>query len=324
MFISKTPFRVPLAGGGTDLSFYYKKRGGEFLTCSFNQFVYVYASFRKFNKNSLIQTTNVEFVKNNKKIKHDLIRETLKEFKIKQKIHIGSFSTIPTKTGLGSSSSFVVGLITVLLKLLNQKMTKNQIYKKAYKIEREILNNAGGWQDQIIATYGGIQKVTINKKGQIKINELKLKKQSITALEKKALLVFTDETRDSAKIINEQIKNKKKIFNIYDKIKSKVNDFENLLKKKKIEKIGELLHDHWFLKRKLTKNISNSYLDNFYFKLMNTNLFYGGKLIGAGGGGFFLLISKNKKKAQKYLKLNKIDYTDFKIEKKGSKIIEGF
>ena len=324
MFISKTPFRVPLAGGGTDLSFYYKKKGGKFLTCSFNQFVYVYASLRKFNKNSLIQTTNVEFVRNNKKIKHDLIRETLKEFKIKQNIHIGSFSTIPTQTGLGSSSSFVVGLITVLLKLLNRKMTKNHIFKKAYKIEREILKNAGGWQDQIIATYGGIQKVTINKRGQIKINELKLKKQSITALEKKALLVFTDETRDSAKIINEQIKNKKKIFKIYDKIKSKVKDFENLLKKKKIKKIGELLHDHWFLKRKLTKNISNSYLDNFYFRLMNTKLFYGGKIICAGGGGFFLLISKNKKKAQKYLKSNKIDYTDFKIEKKGSKIIESF
>ena len=210
MFISKTPFRVPLAGGGTDLSFYYKKNGGKFLTCSFNQFVYVYASLRKFNKNSLIQTTNVEFVRNNEKIKHDLIRETLKEFKIKQNVHIGSFSTIPTKTGLGSSSSFVVGLITVLLKILNKKMTKSQIYRKAYKIERVILNNAGGWQDQIIATYGGIQKVAISKKGQIKISAVKVTKQIITSLEKKALLVFTDEIRDSSKIIDAQIKNKKK------------------------------------------------------------------------------------------------------------------
>ena len=185
MYISKTPFRVPLAGGGTDLTFYYKKRGGKFLTCSFNQYVYVYASFRQFNKNSLIQTTDVEFIKNNKNIKHDLIRETLKEFKINQNIHIGSFSTIPTKTGLGSSSSFVVGLINVLLKLLNKKMTKGQLYKKAYKIEREILKNSGGWQDQIIASYGGIQKVIISKKGKIKINALKVNNQKIITLEKK-------------------------------------------------------------------------------------------------------------------------------------------
>ena len=142
MYISKTPFRVPLAGGGTYLSFYYKKRGGKFLTCSFNQYVYVYASLRKFNKNSLIQTTDVEFTNNNKNIKHDLIRETLKEFKINSHVHIGSFSTIPTKTGLGSSSSFVVGLINVLLKIKDKKMTKKQIYRKAYKIEREILKNA--------------------------------------------------------------------------------------------------------------------------------------------------------------------------------------
>ena len=177
MYISKTPFRVPLAGGGTDLSFYYKKRGGKFLTCSFNQYVYVYASLRKFNKNSLIQTTDVEFTNNNKNIKHDLIRETLKEFKINSHVHIGSFSTIPTKTGLGSSSSFVVGLINVLLKIKDKKMTKKQIYRKAYKIEREILKNAGGWQDQIIATYGGVQKVTISKKGKIKIESLKIKKK---------------------------------------------------------------------------------------------------------------------------------------------------
>ena len=324
MFISKTPFRVPLAGGGTDLSFYYKKNGGKFLTCSFNQFVYVYASLRKFNKNSLIQTTNVEFVRNNEKIKHDLIRETLKEFKIKQNVHIGSFSTIPTKTGLGSSSSFVVGLITVLLKILNKKMTKSQIYRKAYKIERVILNNAGGWQDQIIATYGGIQKVAISKKGQIKISAVKVTKQIITSLEKKALLVFTDEIRDSSKIIDAQIKNKKKTFKIYDKIKSKVNIFESLFREKKIKKIGELFHDHWLLKRRLTKKITNSYLDNFYVRLMNTNLFYGGKLIGAGGGGFFLLISKNKRKAQKYLKLKNIDCTNFKIEKQGSRLIKTF
>ena len=322
MFISKTPFRVPLAGGGTDLSFYYKKKGGKFLTCSFNQYVYVYGSLRKFSKNSLIQTTDVEFVKNNSNIKHSLIRETLREFKIKKKIHIGSFSTIPTKTGLGSSSSFIVGLISVLLKILNKKMTKIEIYRKAFKIEREILKNAGGWQDQIIATYGGIQKVEINKKGKIKVKALKVKKQDIKTFERKALLIFTDEVRESGKIINEQIKNKEKIYNTYDKIKSKVREFEELFKSKRIKSIGQLFHDHWNLKQQLSKNITNDYLDKLYSKLMKSDLFYGGKLIGAGGGGFFLMISKNKSKAKKYLRLNNIDYTDFKIELSGSKIIK--
>ena len=127
MIISKTPFRVPVAGGGTDLDFYYKKRGGAFYSLAINQYVYVFLKQRYIDKNFLIQTTSTQFAKTLNKIDHSLIKETLKYFKINEPVHVGVYTTIPTLTGLGSSSSLVVGLINCIIKFKNIKLNNKKI-----------------------------------------------------------------------------------------------------------------------------------------------------------------------------------------------------
>ena len=138
MIISKTPYRVPLAGGGTDIDFYYRKRNGYFSSVAINQYVYVFLHERGIEKNYLIQTTKTEFKPSIDKISHKLIRETLRFYKIREKLHVATFATVPTQTGLGSSSAMIVGLINCLNKFKNLNLTRNQIFKDAYIIERKI------------------------------------------------------------------------------------------------------------------------------------------------------------------------------------------
>ena len=322
MIITKTPFRVPLAGGGTDIDFYYRKRGGLLISACLKQYVYILILKRELDKKILIQTTSTEFVSNFKKIKHDIIKATLDYFNIKNKIQIGTFSTLPTKSGLGSSSSLIVGLINGFLKLKNIKLDKRKIAKIAYEIERIILKKDGGWQDQIAASYGGLNKISINKKGSFNIQKIKIKPKIQNKIEKNLILIFSNEVRDSSSVIENQRKNLKKrnIIEIYDQIKEKVTLLEVAIKKGDLKNIGNIFNEHWILKRKLSTKISNSGLDKFYIKLMKSNLFYGGKIIGAGGGGFFLMVMKNKK-AVDHLKQNNHHFINFRLENSGSKFI---
>ena len=164
MIISKTPYRIPLSGGGTDLDFYYRKKEGELYSLAINQYVYVYLHSRKIDTNFLIQTTNTQFAGSIDKIKHQLIRETLKAFNLKEKLHIATYTTVPTNTGLGSSSAMVIGLIKCICRFKKIKLNNIQIIKKAFMIERKICNQYGGWQDQVISQMGGIIKLNISKK----------------------------------------------------------------------------------------------------------------------------------------------------------------
>ena len=293
MIITRTPYRIPLAGGGTDLDFYYKKRGGLFISATFNQFIFTILLRRPIDDKILIQTTETQFARNTNQIKHKIIREVLRFFKIKNRIQIGTFATLPTSSGIGSSSALIVGIIVGLSKMLGVKLSKKEIAKAAFFIERKKLKYQGGWQDQIISSYGGINKIKILKNGKFTVHKINIKKKILNKFEKKLILVFTKETRNSSRIILNQKLNKKKTIKIYDKIKSYVRAMEIALKKGDYKKIGEIFHEHWKIKKKLSKYISTSKLDKIYLNLLKEKSFIGGKLIGAGGGGFYLMVSKN-------------------------------
>ena len=323
MFLSKTPYRLPLAGGGTDIDFYYKKEGGFLISASISEYMYTYISLRPFEKESLIQTTDTQFVDNNYKIENELIRETLKYFKIKDKVHVGCFSTMPTKTGIGSSSSLIVGLIKAISKFKKINLNNNQIIKLSYKIEREILGIDGGWQDQIMATLGGIRKIIINKNGQITTTEININKKILSKFQNKILLVFTKEIRDSSQVIKSQRMQGPIIIKKYNAIKDLAKSFEMLLKKEKFNSIGKLFHTHWLIKRELSAKITNNYLDSIYIKLMRNKSFVGGKIIGAGGGGFFLMVTNSINESKNFLKKNKLTFKKLSFEKNGSTILDG-
>ncbi len=321
MIISRTPYRLPLSGGGTDIDFYYKKSGGHLISISIDEYVYVLLMPRLIDKNYLIQTTRSEFRKNLTQIDHDLIRETLIYYKIKEKLHIGTYSTVPTRTGLGTSSAMVVGLINCINKYKNLKLSHNQIINDAYRIERKICKIHGGWQDQIVSEIGGFLNIKISKKEKLRIDKIKINKKIDNIIKNNFLLVYTEIKRNSSSVILSQRKRKNNISKYYDKIKSFNKPILKALNSSSIKEIGFIFDKHWNLKKSLSNQITDKRIDKFYNNLIRNFNIFGGKLIGAGGGGFFLVCTKNKKKLIKDLKKNKINYIDFAIEKFGSKII---
>ena len=219
MITTKTPYRIPLSGGGTDVNFYYKNFGSRFLSAAISEYVYVSLLERKLDNNHMIQTSTVEFSKTTNQIKHSLIRETIKYFNLKEKLQISIFSTVPTSTGLGTSSAMVVGLINCIKKFKNIKLSKYETFKTAYNIERKICGFAGGWQDQIVSEFGGLIDVSISKKESISVlktnNTSKIKK----IINNHFFLVYSKKKRNSSMIIKSQMKNFEKTNQYYNEIK---------------------------------------------------------------------------------------------------------
>jgi len=322
MIISKTPYRIPLSGGGTDLDFYYKKSKGHLISISINQYVYVLLEPRSVDNNYLIQTTNTQFTDKLGKIRNILIRETLKFYKVSEKVHVGTYSTIPTRTGLGTSSAMIIGLINCIKKYKNLKLSKKKIVEDAYKIERRICGFHGGWQDQIVSQYGNFLEIKISEKETINIRKIGLQKKIENIINKNFLLVYTRTKRISSNIIMSQKKRKKEIIKYYDKLKLLNKPFLKFVKNSDTNNIGKMFNYHWKLKKSLSSKITDKKINKFYDVLIKECKIIGGKLIGAGGGGFFLICKKNKKKLCKILDKKKISYLNFKFEKVGSRIIK--
>ena len=318
MILTKTPVRIPIAGGGTDLPIFTKKFTGNVITMSINQYIYTYIYKRSPNTSSIIQTSNLQEVKLNSKIKHKIIKETLKYFKISEKVHIGFFSTLPTRSGIGSSSSLLVGLINSILCMKNKKISKNKVAKIAIDIERKILREEGGIQDQIAASYGGINFIKCFKNYNFSVKKISLNKNKIKFLENNLLLIFSNIKRYSSKIIRSQTNNK---INHYNEAKKEVPKIINIIKNGSKKDLGYIFNNHWFRKKKISNEISNAKINNVYNKIVQNKNFYGGKLIGAGGGGFFLFVIKNKKKALQFLKKKQLNFREIKLDYEGSRTI---
>ena len=274
MIISKTPYRIPLSGGGTDIDFYYKKFGSKFISATVTEYVYVFLSERKLDKNHMIQTSVVQFADDVKDIKHVLIKETLKYFKLKEKFQISTVSTIPTSTGLGTSSAMLVGLINCIKKLKNLKLSQSKIFKIAYIIERKICRLRGGWQDQILSVFGGLVNVTISKTEIIKINKAKNFNHINKIINKHFLLVYSNKKRSSDKIIKSQKKNLNKTYKFYNEIKKFNQQMFNAIKNEKISLIGKIFNSHWKLKRNLTNEMSDKDIDKLYSKIQRFYMFF--------------------------------------------------
>lgn len=323
MIISKTPYRIPLAGGGTDLDFYYKKSKGHLISISIDQYVYVLLVPRIVDDNYLIQTTVSQFTNKLEKINHSLVRETLKFYNIKEKLHVGTYSTIPTRTGLGTSSAMVVGLINCIKKYKNLKLSNKRIVEDAYKIERKICKLHGGWQDQIVSQYGSFLDIKISKKGKINIKKIKINNNMENIIKNNFLLVYTNTKRNSSKVILSQKKRAKYIFKYYDQIKLLNEPILKAMKNGNVKNIGKIFNHHWSLKKSLSNKMTDKKINNFYNDLLLKYKVIGGKLVGAGGGGFFLVCTKDKKKLCKILNNKKINYLNFTLEKNGCEIIGG-
>jgi D-glycero-alpha-D-manno-heptose-7-phosphate kinase len=289
MILVKTPLRISFFGGGSDLPAYYNRHEGFCLSTTINQFMYV--SLCKTSIEGIkVVYSEIEVADHVESIRHDRIRETLKLFNIKSNIEISSFAEIPTKgTGLGSSSTFTVGLLNGICRLANVPVTKYDLAETACSIEIEKCKEPIGKQDQYAAAFGGLNCFTFNK-DRVGVSPVNLSYSELKTLDSNLLLFYTGIKRNTSDILQEQSKKTESDQRTFDSLDQMVNlgkEAVKLLYNKKYDDFGSLIGHSWDLKKKLSSKISSSDIDTWYEEGIKSGA-YGGKVVGAGGGGFLL------------------------------------
>jgi D-glycero-alpha-D-manno-heptose-7-phosphate kinase len=320
--ITKTPLRVSFLGGGTDIDYFYKKYGGAVLSTAIDKYVYItvkrYSKLykKRFRLNYSV-TQNTNYIN---KIRNNIIRECLKVVQIRFPIYVSIVSDIPSGSGLGGSSSVVVGLLKALYELIGKKISKKKIYELACYIEISILKQPMGKQDQFPAVYGGINFVEFQKDGKVKFKAISLNVFN-PKLFSNSLLVWTQNTRSATKELQIQKKNFRKNEKYLLKIKKNLYDLKsiNQFQKVNLKEFGSYINFSWQHKLKLIRMGKRRYLENFLYS--NKNNFYGSKLLGAGAGGFWYILAKKANLDLMQKKNKSLIFLKINISKKGTEVI---
>jgi len=324
MIISKTPLRISYFGGGTDIPiFYTKNKFGSVLNSTINKFIYVTIKKQSkfFYEKYRLNYSKAELVNDVNKIKNPIIRESIKFLNIQDNIYISTISDIPSSTGLGSSSSFCVGLLNALHKFKGETISKHQLAEEACHIEVDLLKKPIGKQDQYAASYGGFNNFKFTK-NKITNHRLNITEKNLKLLSSNMHLFWSGITRSADKILSHQNKRVNKNIIYLNKLRDFANKSISLFEAKNdinLSIIGEHLDESWNSKKLLSSLISNKKVDKAY-NIAKKNGAIGGKLLGAGGGGFLLLMIDRKNLLNVCKELEKIYFhrINFNFEKKGS------
>ena len=324
MVLSRSPLRITLGGGGTDLKSYYKKNDGFLISAAINKYVYVTIT-RPFKEGIYLKYSEIEKVKKVSQINHPIIREALKLQKLKTpQIEITTLTDIPSGTGLGSSGSFTTGLLKALYSHKKKLIQPNELAELASDIEINKLKEPIGKQDQYISAFGGLNCFYFEKNGNVIVEPLKISHKSLEDLEDNLLIFFTGFSRKASDILREQDKKSKKH---EEKMLSNLNFVKNLgLKSKKylengnINKFAELMNVHWDYKQSRSKNMTNKTISKCYDDALKNGA-VGGKLVGAGGGGFLMFYANNKEKLRRKMLQNKLEEVRFGFDFQGTCIV---
>jgi len=323
MIISRTPFRISFFGGGTDYPIWYEEHGGAVLSTTIDKYCYLTCRHLPpfFEHKHRIVYSKIDTVNRIRDIRHPAARAILEFMKIKNGVEVHHDGDLPARTGLGSSSAFTVGLLNSLYALKGVMPTKHRLAKEAIYVERHILQESVGSQDQVAVSYGGFNKINFEKDGGFSVEPIILSKGRLHELESHLMLFFTGFSRTASRIAKKQIKNTVHKKNELGRIHSLVDDAKNILTDSSdITKFGKLLYESWVLKKSLTDKISTPEIDSIYDMALSAGA-TGGKLLGAGGGGFILFFVKPKFQERVGKKLSKLLRVKFRFENQGSQII---
>ncbi|MBL7087119.1 MAG: kinase [Candidatus Cloacimonetes bacterium] len=324
MIISKTPFRISFFGGGTDYPVWYRENGGAVLSTTIDKYCYITCRYLPpfFNHKHHIVYSRDEKVNNVDEIKHPAVREILKFMNLKDGLEIHYDADLPARSGLGSSSSFTVGLLHSLYALKKKDVSKNQLASEAIHIEQNLIKENVGSQDQIAAAFGGLNKIKFNKDNTFEITPVIITKERLRELEEHIMFYFTGLSRTASDIAEDQIKKtpqkKIELAQMYEMVDEAISILTN--NNSAIDEFGKLLHESWRLKRSLTDKISTKVIDDIYDSAYNAGAL-GGKLTGAGGGGFMLIFAKPEVHPRIKDTLKNLLYVPVQIDKSGSEII---
>ncbi len=321
MIITKTPYRMSFFGGGTDYQPFFREYGGSVISTTFDKYCFVTVRHlpRFFDFKNQITYGKIERTNSVEEIEHPSVRNGMKMLDIHE-INIVYNSDLPARSGLGSSSSFAVGMLNAFHALKGKYVGKHKLAEEAIYLERVLCNESGGWQDQIAAAYGGFNRINFHG-DDFTVDPVIMSKERKKILNAHLMLFFTGFTRISADIAAEQVKATKDRTAELKEILSLVDDGEKILTSKcDINEFGKLLDYTWRLKRGITSRISNDTIDEIYIKALEAGAI-GGKLLGAGGGGFILIFVEPEKQENVKKALSNLLYVPFEFESEGTRIL---
>ena len=323
MIITKTPFRMSFFGGGTDMEEYFKEYGGAVLSTTIDKFCYVNVRHlpRFFDYSTELAYSKTERVKDVNEIEHPLIRNAMKMLDMHE-IRLTYEADLPARSGLGTSSSFAVGTLLAFYALKGKYADKKKLADESIYLERELCDEAGGWQDQIAAAYGGLNKIVFSRDG-YEVKPVIVSPERKKQLNDNILMFFTGFTRFSAdvqRVNNETTVEEKKAK--LSKMYKMVDKAEKILcdKNKDLDDFGRLLDESWRLKKQTGKGVSTGAIDELYERGMKAGAL-GGKLLGAGGGGFLIFYVQPDKQKEVKKAMSDLMYIPFKFANEGSTII---
>jgi D-glycero-alpha-D-manno-heptose-7-phosphate kinase len=324
MIIARSPLRISLGGGGTDLPSYYEKNGGHLIAAAIDKYVYTTVT-RPFASGIYLKYSALENVDQVDQVQHNIIRETLRIFNLKTpQIEITTLADIPAGTGLGSSGSFTTSLIKALYTHYKKSIDTKELAQLACEIEIEMLNQPIGKQDQYIAAYGGITSFTFNQDNSVEAIPLVLPMETLHDLEDNLLLFYTGISRAAVEILRDQdaksISNNFKMMQNLDVIKEIGERSKEALESGDLIKFSELLRDHWELKQARSLGVSNEMIDHAYQTAIRNGAL-GGKLVGAGGGGFLMFYARDRENLRFAMKKLGLEEIRFKFDFEGTKVI---
>lgn len=323
MIISRTPFRISFFGGGTDYPIWFKENGGAVLCSTINKYCYISCRYLPpfFKHKSRIAYSTVEMVESNSDIQHPAVRETLKHMGIKEGVEIHHDGDLPARTGLGSSSSFSVGLLHTLYALKQVMPTRMKLATEAINVEQNLLKESVGCQDQVAAAFGGLCKIEFLPSFDMRVNPVIISAERLREFQSHLVLYFTGFSRIASEIAKQQIEITAKKGEELTRIREMVDEgLDILCGKRDLTAFGKLLNEGWRIKRSLTSKVSTPKIDEIYEVARDAGAI-GGKLLGAGGGGFMLLFVKPEDQPKVNEKLKSLLRVPFSFENRGSEII---
>jgi D-glycero-alpha-D-manno-heptose-7-phosphate kinase len=324
MIITRSPLRISLGGGGTDLPSYYREHGGFLIAAAIDKYVYI-TVHRRFVDGFLLKYSHLEEVGSLDEIKHPIIREALKLAGVQERnLEIASMADIPAGTGLGSSGSFTTALLKALHALRKNLVHPSELAEQACQIELEKLREPVGKQDQYIAAYGGITCFHFLPDNRVHASPLKISEETLLELEDNLLLFFTGYSRSASKILREQDDKSKRsdkamVENLHF-VKELGQQSQRALEGDDLHEFARLMDLHWQRKRERSAAMSNEHINDWY-DLAMANGALGGKIIGAGGGGFLMFYAADKARLRHAMRERGLMEVRFRFEAEGTKIL---
>lgn len=325
MIITRTPFRISLGGGGTDLPSFYRENGGLILAVALDKYMFMSVNTPILDDKIRVRYTSSELVNHVDEVQHTLAREALRYFNILRGLEIVSIADIPAGTGLGSSSSYLVGLLNALHVLVQDQASPQKLADEACHIELDVLKRPIGKQDQFMAAFGGLTILEIACDGKVTVTRLNLGVDLVEALEQNIVLFYTHDIRDATTILKKQDeatrRNDHTVVASLREIKDIGIEICSAITKGNLRRFGELMDLHWESKKRLSAGITNPQI-NAWYELAKRNGAIGGKISGAGGGGFLMFYCEEKKsQLRDAMRKAGLRELNFRFDFEGSKVI---